>query len=398
VERVGERRAFRGGRLSDALVDPRDVPRRSSADLDRWMAEALSKWFAGAARDLPWRKTRDPYAIWVSEVMLQQTRVDTVIDYHPRFIARFPDLATLADADEDEVLSAWSGLGYYRRARLLHAGARWLATHEGGRVPVETEDLLRVPGIGKYTAGAIRSIAHDRPAAIVDGNIARVLSRVHAIEEVEQQGANAQCHWERSRTIVAAGSPRIVAQALMELGATVCTPRAPACGECPLRRRCRARARGLTGTIPAVKRRGPTPVDELWAVWLRFGEAVLVERRANAGLLANMWCLPIVDRSVRDPVADVAARLEIEARPEGSVADTEELRHVFTHRTWSLRLCNGKLTKRPPLRSRTDLQLVGADAALEGGIPTLTRKLLSLGFAGDRPRAQPVGVRSLRRS
>ena len=207
----------------------RRAPR--AATLPQRLAAALAPWFHAHHRDLPWRRTRDPYAIWVSEVMLQQTRVETVLRYFDGFLTRFPSVAALAGAPLDDVLGAWSGLGYYRRARLLHQGAAAVARDHDGRMPGEAEALRTIPGIGRYTAGAIASIAFDRPEPLVDGNVARVLSRIAAIEDVAQQPATAAGHWALCAAILREGSPRILAQALMELGATVCTPRAPRC-EC----------------------------------------------------------------------------------------------------------------------------------------------------------------------
>ncbi|HRI09659.1 MAG TPA: A/G-specific adenine glycosylase, partial [Nannocystaceae bacterium] len=208
------------------------------ADFARRLAELLTPWFAANQRDLEWRRTRDPYAIWVSEIMLQQTRVETVRAYYRRFMERFPDVGTLAAADEEAVLAAWSGLGYYRRARLLHAGARHVASALGGSLPRTGEGLRSIPGVGRYTAGAIASIAFDEPVPLVDGNVARVLSRLGAIEDVKGQGADAPGHWKVVAEVLGAGSPRVLAQALMELGATVCTPQSPRCSLCPAQELC----------------------------------------------------------------------------------------------------------------------------------------------------------------
>ncbi|MCA9706094.1 MAG: A/G-specific adenine glycosylase, partial [Myxococcales bacterium] len=193
---------------------------------------------------MPWRRTRDPYAIWVSEIMLQQTRVETVERFYGPFLERFPTVAALARADEQAVLQAWSGLGYYRRARLLHRGARHVVEELRGSIPADAEGLRAIPGVGEYTAGAIASIAFDRPEPLVDGNVARVLSRVEAIEDPKQQLATARRHWRRVAGILRHGTPRVLSQALMELGATVCTPRSPQCLLCPVRSVCAAHRAG----------------------------------------------------------------------------------------------------------------------------------------------------------
>ena len=344
-----------------AAAQSEPLPRERAEHL----ARALAPWFLAHQRDLEWRHTRDPYAIWVSEVMLQQTRVDTVKSYWAPFMRRFPDLATLAAADEQQVLAAWSGLGYYRRARLLHAGAQHVHTQLGGRLPAAPEQLREIPGIGRYTAGAITSIAHDQPAALVDGNVARVLSRLQAIREPKQQGADAAGHWTLAQQIVEAGSPRVLAQALMELGATVCTPQQPRCDACPVRPHCHAHARGLVDQIPAPKLRAASPQQDLWAVGLRKAGRLLLTRRPDAGLLAGMWCLPLLERPPAPPEAP-----------------HDPIKHVFTHRVWMLW----------PLRADLDLAdnagtptgecaWIGPGERPVGGIPTVTERLLErLGY------------------
>lgn len=369
------------------------------------LANRLRPWFVGHHRDLEWRHTRDPYAIWVSEIMLQQTRVDTVKAYWAPFMARFPTVAALAAADEQDVLGAWSGLGYYRRARLLHQGARHVARSLGGALPSDPVTLREIPGVGRYTAGAIASIAHDRPAALVDGNVARVFSRLLAITDPKLQDASAAGHWTLAQQVVEAGSPRILAQALMELGATVCTPQLPKCDACPVRSECAAHRLGLVASIPAPKKKAPSPQQDLWAVGVRRAGKLLLTRRPAEGLLAGLWCLPLLERPPAAPEA-----------PHGSIFDRarvtptavrkltgvkvkrveplrEPVKHVFTHRVWLLWPCRGEadLTSRPSgpdLSEETPLTGSAADSAWiapgerpAGGIPTVTEKLLErLGY------------------
>lgn len=214
------------------------------------MRDALLAWYDAHARDLPWRRTRDPYAVWVSEVMLQQTRVETVVPYYERFLARFPTVEALAAAAEEEVLAAWSGLGYYRRARLLHAGVREVVARHGGRVPEDAAARRALPGVGAYTAGAIGSIAFDREEPLVDGNVARVLARVHGVGTPLGRADTEARLWAEAARLVRGPRPGALNQALMELGATVCTPRAPRCGACPIAARCEARARGDVEALP----------------------------------------------------------------------------------------------------------------------------------------------------
>lgn len=355
------------------------------------IARALGPWFVANHRDLEWRRTRDPYAIWVSEVMLQQTRVDTVKAYWGPFMARFPTVADLAAADEQDVLTAWSGLGYYRRARLLHQGARHVASRLGGSLPDEPAALREIPGIGRYTAGAIASIAHDRPAALVDGNVARVLSRLQALTDPKQQDAGAAGHWTLAQQIVEAGSPRILAQALMELGATVCTPQSPRCDVCPVRRECAAVRLGLAGSIPAPRQRAASPQQDLWAVAVRRGGRLLLHRRPREGLLAGLWCLPLLERppapehapygslfdrtrltpaAVRKLTGVAVARME---------AQREPVKHVFTHRVWLLWPARGDAVTDDPAIG--DATWIAPGERPGGGIPTVTEKLLErLGY------------------
>ena len=255
----------------------------------------LLGWYRRHRRDLPWRRTRDPYAIWISEIMLQQTRVAAAIPYYERFLRRFPDVETLARARVDSVLALWSGLGYYRRARSLHAAARVVA-RDG--MPTSAGGLRELPGIGAYTANAIASIAYGEPVAVVDGNVERVLSRFHAIAEPKSRGLRALADaWLPAR------DPGDFNQAVMELGAIVCTPRSPGCGSCPLRAECRGRE--APERYPRPKRRARVVVEE-HAVGLVVRDGrVLLRRRGPDGLLAGMWELP-ASRARGAPLATVS--------------------------------------------------------------------------------------------
>ena len=230
-------------------------PARGGAQVTRRRREArraLLAWYRAARRDLPWRRTRDPYAIWVSETMLQQTRVEAVIPYYERFLARFPDVGALAGADLDDVLSLWAGLGYYSRARNLKRAAEQVVTRIAGRLPDDADALRELPGIGRYTAGAIASIAFDRPAPIVDGNVARVLARLLGICASRSRSSAVKARlWEEAERLADGPAPGDLNQALMELGARVCIPRAPRCdavsGVALLRRARRGRRRVAAG-------------------------------------------------------------------------------------------------------------------------------------------------------
>ncbi|MEZ4449520.1 MAG: A/G-specific adenine glycosylase [Nannocystaceae bacterium] len=347
-------------------------------DLARHLAERLTPWFERHQRDLEWRRTRDPYAIWVSEIMLQQTRVDTVRSYYRAFMARFPDVGALASADEESVLQAWSGLGYYRRARLLHRGAIHVARELGGRVPDTGEALRKIPGIGRYTAGAIASIAFDRPVPLVDGNVARVLSRILALTDPADQDATAAGHWGWVEKILAAGSPRILAQALMELGAMVCTPSSPRCDACPVRDACKAHAEGLTATIPAPRKKAAQTEHTLWAVAIERDGSILMERRPGEGLLAGLWCLPLLEREGDAPkAARVKAATGVAVRKPEPAGDP--VRHVFTHRVWNLYPCRARAIGEP--EAGEGRMWIARGERPPGGIPTITEKVLArLGY------------------
>jgi A/G-specific adenine glycosylase len=294
----------------------------------------LLDWYRANRRALPWRATRDPYAIWISEAMLQQTRVETVIPYYQRFLERFPDVETLASADLDDVLGAWAGLGYYSRARNLRRAARKVVDEFGGALPDTTEALRSLPGIGRYTAGAVASIAFDRPEPVVDGNVARVLARVLGIRDDVKSASGARRLWQEAATLARGPHPGDVNQALMELGATVCTPRAPDCPACPLRRRCAAHGAGDPEALPLVaKRATPTPVEAVAGLVLRRGKALAV-RRPPSGLLGGLWELPGGElvRKEAPEAGLVRALRERVGLATRALEHAGALEHVFSHR------------------------------------------------------------------
>jgi A/G-specific adenine glycosylase len=264
----------------------------------RRLVRRLVDWYRAERRDLPWRRTRDAYAIWISEAMLQQTRVEVVVDYWARFLARFPTARDLAAASEEDVLAQWSGLGYYRRARALRAAARVIVRDHGGELPRARSALLALPGVGPYTAGAVLSIAFDAPEPLVDGNVERVFARLFALDAATGSAAlKAEC-WALARRCVPRSGAGEWNQALMELGATICTPRAPGCPACPLRRACRALRAGRVEALPRPKAQ-PARLDvELDIVVAEdAGRWLLVQRAADAGRMAGMWEFPTRERT-----------------------------------------------------------------------------------------------------
>jgi len=273
----------------------------------RRLRAPILRWYRREKRDLPWRRTTDPYAIWVSEAMLQQTTVAAVIPYWERFLRRFPDVATLAAGREEDVLAVWSGLGYYRRARALRQGAIAVMERHGGRVPDDAEALLGLPGIGRYTAGAIASVAFGREAPVVDGNVKRVFSRLFAIRGGAGAAAE-RAYWSIAETLVRGARPGDWNQAVMELGATVCTPRAPRCDVCPVATRCRARALGRIAAFPARKRPQRVRIVPVAVAWIERRGRVLLERRVPLGPLRGGWDLPAAVVGAGDEPAHAIVR------------------------------------------------------------------------------------------
>jgi A/G-specific adenine glycosylase len=300
----------------------------------------LLAWYRRGARDLPWRRTRDPYAVWVSEVMLQQTRVDVATPYFLRWMERFPTLQALGEASEDDVLRVWAGLGYYSRARNLHAAARHAAAHG---LPRTAEGWRELPGVGAYTAGAVASIAFGEPVPAVDGNVVRVLARLNAWPgpaSSPRLRARVEAAAARLVRLVPAGAAGDWNQALMDLGATVCTPRSPRCGACPVARLCEARRRGAQDRIPGAKKAAAARVERrAFAVVERGGRLLLVRNPAR-GLLAGLWSLP--GGPAGEPLEDAVRQqtgvsVRLEARSKAASA-----RHQFSHRTWEMEVRRGR--------------------------------------------------------
>ncbi|MCC7146669.1 MAG: A/G-specific adenine glycosylase [Phycisphaeraceae bacterium] len=261
----------------------------------------LLRWYRRHHRQLPWRaplKTLgDPYRVLVSEAMLQQTQVATVIPYFNRFLAAFPTLADLAGADEQQVLSLWQGLGYYRRARHLFAAARAVLRDHAGRIPDHPADLLALPGIGRYTAGAVASIAFGRREPLVDGNVARVLARVFGINHPVDQPAGREKCWQLAQSLLPTRWPGDFNQALMELGALVCLPRQPLCPKCPLKTICQALAKGKTNLWPRLNPRPKPRRVEHHILALQRADKFLFHQRPPRGLWSNMWQLPTCEQA-----------------------------------------------------------------------------------------------------
>jgi A/G-specific adenine glycosylase len=348
------------------------------------LCRSLLDWYSRTRRDLPWRRVRDPYAIWVSETMLQQTRVETVIPYYDRFMRELPTVHSLAEAPEARVLALWSGLGYYRRARMLHAAAKQVADALHGRLPEDAAELQKLKGVGRYTAGAIASIAFGKRAALVDGNVARVLSRLFAIEEDIKSTRGVAALWRLAEELVAGEGvePGDWNQALMELGATVCSPRDPKCGECPVRSDCAARERGITGSLPRSERRAQPVSVRRAAIVLASRTQVLLARRRGDVLFGGLWEPP----SAEADLASLASSLGIDAH---TLQPAGEVTHLLTHRRIHIDVARGELTRERSRRGTRKWPLPSAEfdaiepvplaelkATEPRGLSTLARKVL----------------------
>ncbi len=296
----------------------------------------LLPWYDAHKRTLPWRDIHDPYRTWVSETMLQQTRVETVLGYYARFLERFPTIAALSDAPLDDVLKLWEGLGYYSRARNLHAGAQQVMREFGGEMPSRVEELRKIRGIGPYTAGAIASIAFDQAVPAVDGNVIRVVSRLRGIREnVGIPSVKRQLE-AAAAEIVSADRPGDFNQALMDLGATVCIPGTPDCARCPLQSVCEAFADGDAEDLPVLPRKNPPKTIEYTVCLILSGGRVLMRQRTEA-MLHGLWVFPLLEGypTLRQLPAAVKKLTGLRA---DTIRSAGEGKHVFTHQIWQMKI------------------------------------------------------------
>jgi len=344
------------------------------------LSGSLLRWFRKSAREMAWRETRDPYRIWISEVMLQQTRVEAAAPYYRRFLARFPDVRSLAGARLDRVMKAWEGLGYYARARNLHRAARIVVERYGGKVPGTAEELSALPGIGRSTAGAIAAIAFGADEPVLDANVRRLVARLFGVGGDPKTASVRKILWEGSARLVAEGKGRDTALAAMDLGATVCLPRAPRCGECPVRFFCVAFRAGTQEEIPPRTSRKAVPHHDVVAALFRRpdGSLFLVRRRLG-GLLGGLWAFP---SGKRTPGETLETALRRTVREKLGVRATIQRKvgvvsHAYSHYRITL---HGYLCEAPGGRIPSD---AGAGWLSRGGrgryaIPRADRKLLEL--------------------
>jgi A/G-specific adenine glycosylase len=319
-------------------------------------AKTLLKWYWAARRDLPWRPPLsvdplvrpDAYRVLLSELMLQQTQVVTVIPYFHRFLESFPTIVRLAAADEQQVLRLWQGLGYYSRARNLHRAAKAIVAQHDGRVPHTVDDLLALPGIGRYTAGAIASIAYDTNAPILDGNVLRVLCRLDAIREDPRQRIITNRLWSRAEELLPAKHAGDFNSALMELGATICTVRNPQCDTCPVHRQCQAHKEGIASQIPPPKQKIARPLERRAVFCVECDGRWLIEQRPATGRWANMWQFLTILRGRATPVCPIATT---------TLQRLGTVEHDLTHRRYHFTVYRGTTEHRPIVTGQSWVKL-----------------------------------------
>lgn len=295
----------------------------------------LLAWYRQSARILPWRENTDPYRVWVSEIMLQQTRVDTVVPYYERFMARLPSVQALAEVREEELLKLWEGLGYYSRARNLQKAARCICKESGGAFPGSYEQLCSLPGVGPYTAGAIASIAFGLPVPAVDGNVLRVLSRLTENPRDIAEPAVKKQMTAALAQVYPAGHCGDFTQSLMELGAVVCVPNGlPKCGSCPLRQLCRAFRHGTQTEYPVQTKKQPRRAEQKTVLLLCCGGRAAVRKRPQGGLLGGLWEFPCLDGALS--AAEIAAWLEQQGAHAAHIERALSRKHIFTHVEWDM--------------------------------------------------------------
>lgn len=321
----------------------------------------LLDWFARERRDLPWRKDRDPYKVWVSEVMLQQTRVETVIPYFEKFMEQFPTLEALAEAEEDEVLKAWEGLGYYSRVRHLHAAVKEVKERYGGQVPDDPEQFSKLKGVGPYTVGAVLSLAYGVPEPAVDGNVMRVLSRLFFVTDDIAKPSTRKRFEQIVREIMAYENPGAFNEALIELGALVCTPRRPSCLLCPVQAYCQAFAEGVPEELPVKTKKTAVKQVALAVAVLADDEGcILIRKRSNTGLLANLWEFPGCETGGEEGKEKLGQMLHERYGLQIELAEPfASFDHAFSHLVWRLTVYRGRLVDGGPVEE--PLRLVPGD-------------------------------------
>jgi A/G-specific adenine glycosylase len=348
-------------------------------DVEAFQTDLIA-WFKEEQRELPWRKDQDPYKIWVSEIMLQQTRVDTVIPYFNRFIDWFPTIDAFANADEEKVLKAWEGLGYYSRVRNLHSAVKEVKEKYNGEVPNTPNEISNLKGVGPYTAGAILSIAYGIPEPAVDGNVMRVLSRILSIWEDIAKPSTRKIFEKAVRELISHSEPSAFNQALMELGALICTPTNPSCLLCPVREHCHAFHEGVQNELPIKSKKSKQKKVQLAAIMAETSNGkMLIHKRPATGLLANLWEFPNVEithhlQNEKNKISDLFQELlMINIMPKKTIGQIE---HVFSHLIWNITVFHAKMTD--DFRESQEWKLVSFKEMEEYAFPVSHQKMLQL--------------------
>lgn len=342
--------------------------------------EDLISWFKAEQRELPWRKDQDPYKVWVSEIMLQQTRVDTVIPYFNRFIEWFPTIEDLANANEEKVLKAWEGLGYYSRVRNLHSAVKEVNAKYGGQVPDTPKEISTLKGVGPYTAGAILSIAYGVPEPAVDGNVMRVLSRILLIWDDIAKPSTRKVFENAVRQIISHDEPSAFNQALMELGALICTPTSPSCLLCPVRNHCQAFHEGVETQLPVKTKKNTQKSVDLAAIIVKNEDGkILIHKRPENGLLANLWEFPNVE--LHQPFVMERAKIsslfrdsfDMNIKLEKSIGQIE---HIFSHLVWNINVYIGTISQE--FSESSEWKFISMDEIEMYAFPVSFHKVLKL--------------------
>lgn len=349
--------------------------------LDQFAIEAFQEdlidWFKTEQRSLPWRENQDPYRVWVSEIMLQQTRVDTVIPYFNRFIELFPSIEALAVADDEKVLKAWEGLGYYSRVRNLHSAVKEVQEQYNGQVPNTPKEISKLKGVGPYTAGAILSIAYGVPEPAVDGNVMRVLSRILLISEDIAKPSSRKIFETAVRKLISQDNPSFFNQALMELGALICTPTSPSCLLCPVREHCQAFNDGVQEELPVkTKKKKQRLVSLVAAVLTSEDGRFLIHKRPNQGLLANLWEFPNVETHLSFKSNKQHFQKFMDEQFGVDVTLNEhigQIDHVFTHLEWNIQVYQGQVHSE--VDETTHLKLVTDEQLKDYAFPVSHQKM-----------------------
>jgi A/G-specific adenine glycosylase len=357
-------------------VNKDNVNKLQNFNIEQFQRDLIS-WFDSEKRDLPWREDSDPYKIWVSEIMLQQTRVDTVIPYFNNFVQQFPTIEALAEAEEDKVLKAWEGLGYYSRVRNLHAAVKEVKENYQSQVPKDPAEISKLKGVGPYTTGAILSIAYGIPEPAVDGNVMRVMSRILTIWDDIAKPKSRKLFESVIRDIISKSDPSSFNQALMELGALICTPTSPSCLLCPVRDHCNGFEEGVQAELPVKSKKKAAKSVNMSAVVLTNPEGkLLIHKRPKKGLLANLWEFPN-----HESVADFSAKEQLTqylGEDYGITAKIGDaftnIQHVFSHLIWNITVFEGKLKLH--IEESETIKLVSIDEIKEYAFPVSHQNIL----------------------